>query len=244
MPTDGLTGRVALVTGGASGIGLAACERLAEAGAAVTVVDRHERAAQASAEKLQSQGWRADWTVADVCHAGQVEAAFDRCAGRFGSIDVVLAAAGLSSPGTIATGDPTGWAAVLDTNILGVMHTARSAFRAMDGRGGDLVVIGSVSGLESYSGEDIYVASKWAVTGVTEAIRHEARELGIRVTLIAPGLVDTPLARANPFAVGLLATQGVALDAQDVARTVVFAVSAPPHMALNHVTVRPMGQSL
>jgi len=234
MGTDGpLRGRVGLITGGTGGIGRACCVAATKAGARIFSID------------LGPNGlYHTTHVAADVADADAVESAFQACVHHYGQIDFVIAAAGIGSAGTVETGDPNGWWPTLETNILGVMHTARSAFAHMRERGGDLLIVGSVSGLETYVGEDIYVASKWAVTGLTYALRHEGRELGIRVCLLAPGLVDTPLARSNSFAQQLFARQDTFLLPEDVANAAIFALSRPAHAAINDMTVRPFGQTL
>jgi NADP-dependent 3-hydroxy acid dehydrogenase YdfG len=245
MSIDGpLRGRVGLITGGGGGIGRACAFATSEAGARVFVLDREPKARGVLDEELSRRKPDAMYVAADVADAAAVESAFQTCIGHYGQIDFVICAAGIGCAGTIGDGDANSWWPTLETNVLGVMHTARSAFAHMRAGGGDLLVLGSVSGLETYIGEDIYLASKWAVTGLTYALRHEGRELGIRVCLLAPGLVDTPLARSNPFGQQMFAQQGASLRPEDVANAAVFALSRPRHAAVNDMTLRPFGQRL
>ena len=173
-----------------------------------------------------------------------VERAAATCRERLGRIDFVVANAGVSDAGTLATGDPAVWRTVVETNLLGAMHTVRATLPTLLAQGdGHVVLMASVSGRKVYAGEPVYIASKWGVVGLGEALRQETVGTGVRVTLVEPGLVDTPLARNHPFAGDWLG-KIVPLQPEDVARAVVWALAQPPHLAVNEVVLRPVAQEI
>ena len=236
-----LAGKAGIVTGGGSGIGAAIVREIARLGARVVVADLSpERAAAVAA----AVGEGAVGVAADVRRFADLEAARDACLERFGRLDFAVANAGVADSSTMSEGDPERWKLVIDTNVLGVAQTVRAALPTMLAQGGGhLVLMASVSGREPYAGEPIYAATKWAVVGLGHALRKETVGTGVRVTLVEPGIVDTPLVRSNPFAVAWMETIAPLAD-EDVARAVAFALSQPPHMAINEIVLRPVGQEV
>ena len=110
-------------------------------------------------------------------------------------------------------------------------------------RSGHIFITSSVSGREAYPGEAVYIASKWGQVGYAHALRQEVSGAGIRVTVVEPGIVDTPLTRDNPVVKPLLdATEPLAPD--DVARAIVYAYGEPPYVVVSELTVRPLRQQL
>ena len=189
-----------VVTGAANGIGASVATRLAHAGGRVVVADLDESSASAVAEELAASGSSCASRGCDVRSYAEVESLFSFAEEQFGPVQAVVAAAGVVEAGTLQSGDVAAWKAVMDTNVLGTAHVIRAALSRMATRGeGHIVVVGSTSGLETYVGEPLYCASKWAVTGLVDVLRREAAPLGVRVTLVAPGLVDTRLSRSSPL---------------------------------------------
>ena len=143
------------------------------------------------------------------------------------------------------TGDAEArWKEVLETNVLGVFHAVRGALPAMQrARYGHIVLISSLSGRESYVGEPVYIASKWAIVGFGNSLRKEAARFGVKVTLIEPGLVDTPMARANPFAKPLF-DAFEPLRPEDVAEAIAFVLSQPPRVLVRELAMQPLGQEI
>jgi NADP-dependent 3-hydroxy acid dehydrogenase YdfG len=231
-----------VVTGAANGIGASVATRLAHAGERVVVADLDESAASAVAEELAASGSSCASRGCDVRSYDEVEALFSFAEEQFGPVRAVVAAAGVVEAGTLQSGDVAGWKAVMDTNVLGTAHVIRAALSRMAARGeGHIVVVGSTSGLETYVGEPLYCASKWAVTGLVDVLRREAAPLGVRVTLVAPGLVDTRLSRSSPLGLEELARLEP-LQPEDVARAVEFALAQPDHVVISQIVVRPRGE--
>ena len=238
----GAVGGTVVVTGAAHGIGAAVAARLARGGSDVVVADLDEPAARQVAADITSSGGSATWRACDVRHYGEVDALCSFAEERFGPLRAVVAASGLVESGSLRSADVAPWQAVLDTNVLGTGHVIRAVFSRMADRGeGHIVVIGSTSGLETYVGEPLYCASKWAVTGLVEVLRREAASHGVKVTLIAPGLVDTRLSRSSPLGRDEL-ERLEPLQPDDIARAVEFALAQPSHVVLSQIVVRPLGE--
>ena len=231
-----------IVTGAAHGIGASVALRLARGGASVVVADIDEPAARQVFEQIVAMGTGSVSHACDVRAYDEVERLFSAAEDRLGPVRAVVIAAGVVEAGTLRSGDVAAWKAVLETNVLGTAHVIRAALSRMaDRRDGHIVVIGSTSGLETYVGEPMYCASKWAVTGLVDVLRKEAAPLGVRVTLIAPGLVDTRLSRSSPL--GLDELQRLEpLQPDDIARLVEFALGQPDHVAIGQIVVRPRGE--
>jgi NADP-dependent 3-hydroxy acid dehydrogenase YdfG len=151
----------------------------------------------------------------------------------FGRLDVVFANAGFGTPRGFLESDPEHWRAMVLTNVYGAALTIRATLPAVRETRGHVLLTGSVAGRRALPGS-LYSATKWAVTAMGESLRQEVEGTGIRVTLIEPGMVDTPFFDNRP--------QG-ALEADDVARTVMFAVGQPRHVDVNEILVRPTSQS-
>jgi NADP-dependent 3-hydroxy acid dehydrogenase YdfG len=239
---NGSVSGAVIVTGAAHGIGAAVARRLASGGASVAVADLDEPGARAVRDEITAIGANCISKACDVRNFDQVE---DLCAATeeaFGPLRAVVAAAGVVEAGTLTSGDVAAWKAVLDTNALGTAHVVRAALGRMAAAGnGHIIVIGSTSGLETYVGEPMYCASKWAVTGLVDVLRKEAAPLGIRVTLIAPGLVDTRLSRSSPLGQAELA-QLEPLQPEDIASAVEFALKQPEHVVVSQIIIRPLGE--
>ena len=156
---------------------------------------------------------------------------------RFGRIDLLVACAGIVDRGPVAEGDPERWRAVVETNLLGAAYCVRGVLPAMLRQAaGHVVLIAFVSGRESYVGEPLYIAAEWGLVGFGHALREEVGPAGVRVTLIEPGLVDTPLTRGS--AVRPLLEASEPLRPEDVARAVAYAYAQPANVAISELVVR------
>lgn len=213
-PSDAgrLAGKVALITGGASGIGRACAVRFAREGAAVALADLHEDAAAAVAKDIENAGGRAIVVPVDTSVEEQCEAMAAATAAELGPIDVCVAAAGIShalyvsgEPRGAASGDSTGagvldkpvdyWRKVLDVNLTGVMLTNRAVARQMvaAGRGGAIINIASGAAKLAIPGAADYCVSKAGVWMLTKCLAGELAGQRIRVNAIGPGFIATPM---------------------------------------------------
>jgi 15-hydroxyprostaglandin dehydrogenase (NAD) len=191
-----IQGSVALVTGGASGIGRATAVALARRGASVVIVDRDEDGARHTIG-LAGRSTDVVFQRCDVTNREQLEAAFDSAVQRSGRIDIVANIAGVGD-GDLFADDPGDWWRVIDIDLTAVIDGTRLAVLAMrrSGHGGVVVNLASLIGLHPMAAAPVYSAAKAGVVSFTRALENLAQEWGIRVNAICPELVDTPLALA------------------------------------------------
>lgn len=187
-------GRVALVTGGASGIGRATCLALAGRGARVAVADINVEGAQQVAEEIGRQGGEARAVRMDVTDRAQVAAAVQEVLERFGQVDVLVNAAGWDRIVPFLESTEDLWDRVIAINFRGVLNTCHVVLPHMVQRGSGVVVnIASDAGRVGSSGETVYSGAKGAVIAFSKALAREVARHNIRVNVVAPGITDTPL---------------------------------------------------
>ncbi len=184
-----LSGKVAVVTGGASGIGLATVERFVAEGARVVVGDLDEPALASLADRL---GGSVAVQRCDVTDEGDVERLVGAAIERFDRLDVAFANAGIGAVGRILDMDVTEWQRVLDVNLTGVLLTVKHAALRMDD-GGSIIITASLNAVQPGPGMSAYCSSKAAVAMLAEVAALELGPSGIRVNAVAPGFVRTPL---------------------------------------------------
>jgi NADP-dependent 3-hydroxy acid dehydrogenase YdfG len=230
------------VTGGSSGIGAAVAVAFGRLGAQIVLADRDAgRGAEVVAD-VQAAGGAAEVAIADVRDYRQVAAAAELALERFGRIDVLVANAGIADQSRADKLDPERSKAVVETNLLGTIYAVRAVLPSMLERAsGHIFVTASVSGREAYPGEPVYIASKWGQVGFAHSLRQEVAQAGVRVTLVEPGIVDTPLTRDNPVVRPLLEAVEP-LSPEDVAAAIVYAFLQPAHVVLSELTLRPLRQ--
>ena len=228
------TGPVALITGGASGIGKACARSLKAGGATVALLALPGPELAAAADELGAIP-----VGADVRDFAAVERGVEDLLTSLGRIDVLVASAGIADQSSITGGSPERWEAVVTTNVLGVANTIRAVAPAMVAAGtGDIVLIASASGRDTYVGEPLYIASKWGVVGLGHAVRKELQASNVRVALVEPGLVDTPLTRGSPV-VRPMVEAGGALQPEDIADAVGWLLTRPRRVAVTELVIRP-----
>ena len=190
---------------------------------------------------MTQAGGEARIVAVDVRDPEACDALAKAAASWYGSIDFVHANAGIADQGSIADGDPARWQQVIDTNLLGAAFTIRAVLPTMIAqRSGHVFFTASTSGRDVYVGEPcLHLASKWGLVGFGYAAQKELSRYNIRVTLVEPGLVDSPLTRNTPAVAPLLAASEPLLP-QDVARAVVYAYLQPSHVNVSEFVVVPV----
>ncbi|HSG38226.1 MAG TPA: SDR family NAD(P)-dependent oxidoreductase [Thermoanaerobaculia bacterium] len=183
---------VAVVTGGASGLGRALCEELGRRGARVVVTDVQEAGARAVADGIVAAGGRATAAGLDVRDAAAFERLLDDTAASHGRLDYLFNNAGLSAAGEARNLALDHWRKVLDVNLWGVIHGASAAYARMARQGsGHIVNIASLAGLVSMALGAPYTASKFGVVGLSLTMRAEGADLGIKVSAVCPAYIRT-----------------------------------------------------
>lgn len=184
---------VVLVTGASSGIGAALAREYARRGHDVVAVARREDRLRALVDELHGSGVDALAVAADVGVDGSLEGAVDRTISRFGRLDVAIANAGISVVGAVTELSIEEHRRVFETNVFGALRTAKACFEPLAAAHGAFAIIGSVMGFLSVPRAGTYSASKHAVRAYAEAMRHEWAPLGISVTHVAPGYVESEI---------------------------------------------------
>ena len=193
-------GQVAFITGGASGIGRALAEELATQGVEVVLADRQADLAQQVASAIRQSGGRATACGLDVRDLDQFQRVVDETVARTGRIDYFFNNAGIGVGGDMANYEMRDWDDVIDVNIRGVVHGVHTVYPVMRAQGsGHMIHTASMAGLMPTPSAGSYTATKHAVVGLSKALRIEAKEYGVRVSALCPGVIRTPIMRAGKF---------------------------------------------
>jgi 3-oxoacyl-[acyl-carrier protein] reductase len=222
-----LTGRVAFVTGGTRGIGLAIARTLHTAGAKVAITGREPERARAVAAEI---GERAAGYACDVALGDQVEAAIAAAERELGPIDILVNNAGLTRDNILLRLAEADWDAVLDANLKGAFHTTRAVIKGMmKRRSGRIINITSIVGLTGNKGQANYAASKAGLIGLTKSVAKEYASRGILANCVAPGFIETDMTSALPDEARATLLEDIALGRlgrpDDVAGAVLFLAS-------------------
>jgi NAD(P)-dependent dehydrogenase (short-subunit alcohol dehydrogenase family) len=193
-----LSNKVSLITGAASGIGRAAATLFAREGAKIALLDIDEVGGQAAADEIDGLGGEAAFFRCDVSSAAEVERAVNAVLERFGGVDVLYNNAGIGyaagiTIGTVDDIPEANWDRVLDVNLKSVYLVSHFVVPAMKKSGGSIIHTSSIMGVRGLPGADAYTAAKGAIVALTRAMAKHLGQFGIRVNVICPGPVDTPL---------------------------------------------------
>jgi 3-hydroxy acid dehydrogenase / malonic semialdehyde reductase len=244
-----LAGKIAVITGGSSGIGAATARALAERGARVILGARRKDRLDAECRKIAALGAEADALLLDVADAKSCEGFVGEVLRRHAAIDILVNSAGLARgfEPVVDASEPD-WREMIEANVIGLMRMTRAFLPAMLAhRTGDIVHVGSIAGLEPYPKGAAYCASKAAVEAFVQALRLELVGSGIRQLVVEPGMVETEFSvvrfhgdkpRADAVYRGL-----TPLSAEDVAECIAFAVTRPAHVCIQTLLVTPTAQA-
>jgi NAD(P)-dependent dehydrogenase (short-subunit alcohol dehydrogenase family) len=240
-----MAGRVALVSGASSGLGRATAVALAQAGADVALLARGQPDLEQAAAEVERAGRRALVLVADLADAQALTGAVARVVEAFGRVDVLVNAAGTDVPAPVAELAVSDWDRVLAVNLRAPFVLAKAAFPHMRAAGGGTVVnVSSVAGKRGWANAAAYCASKFGLTGLTQALAAEGRAHGIRACMLYPGAMATSWGVWSPDererAQGGRPPASEALPPQEVAALVVWIVTAPAELVLNEAVVSPL----
>jgi NADP-dependent 3-hydroxy acid dehydrogenase YdfG len=223
---------VLVITGASTGIGAATAHRAAEFGHRVVLAARSEDKLRALSEELGGED-RALAVRCDVTSWDDQQALVQAALDRYGRMDAYFANAGFGAKRGFLEETVEHWKSMIDTNVLGAALSIRASLPQFREQGrGHLILTSSIAGRRALPGS-LYSATKHAVTAMGEALRQEVADTEIKMTLIEPGMVDTPFFDSSVSG---------ALEADDVARAVMFALTQPPHVDVNEILVRPIHQ--
>lgn len=226
--------RTLLITGASTGIGAETARQAVAQGWRVALGARSEDKLEELASELGHDNALAQ--RCDVTEWEDQQAFVQAAIERFGAVDAVLANAGFGAKRGFLEESPEQWRSMVLTNVLGVAYSIRAALpHFKDRNAGHFLLTSSVAGRRALPGS-LYSSTKWAVTGMGEALRQEVAETPIKVTLIEPGMVATPFFENDPGA--------GALQADDIARAILYALDQPGHVDVNEILIRPINQPI
>lgn len=192
--------KVAIITGGASGIGAALAKHLGQLGARVVVADRQEALAEEVAAAIRSQGGSAVASALDVRELESMNRVVADTLARWGAVDFLFNNAGIGVGGDVADYTLADWTDVLDVNLRGVIHGIHAVFPVMiRQRSGHIINTASMGGLVTSTGQTSYAASKHAVVGLSKSLRVEGKFHGVRVSVLCPGAIRTPILQGGKY---------------------------------------------
>lgn len=253
MEQDGFSGKVALVTGAAQGIGRAVAWSLACQGAVVAALDRNEDGTKRLGIEAAAEGLQLAAYGVDVADSAAVEAVMDRVERELGPLGIVVNAAGILRPGAVESYSDRDWSETFAVNVNGVFHICRGAVRRMiPRRSGSIVTVASNAAGTPRVNMAAYGASKAAAAALTKCVGLESAQYGIRCNIVSPGSTDTPMLRAlwedgggleqtiagSPKAYRLGIPLGRLAGPEDVAEAVLFLASdRARHITMHNLCV-------
>lgn len=241
--SEQMHGKVAAITGAASGIGLECARILVEHGARVVLIDRDEAGLRQAAGEM---GAAALPLVLDLTAPAEVDGLLPRVLELAGRLDIFHANAGAYVGGQVVEGDPDAWDRMLDLNVKAAFRSVRAVLPHMVGQqSGDIILTSSIAGLVPVVWEPIYTASKHAVQAFTHTLRRQVAKHGIRVGAVAPGPVVTALISDWPKdKLDAALAAGDLMQPRDVAEAVLFMLSRPRHVTIRDLVILPQSNDL
>ncbi|RUV92566.1 MULTISPECIES: SDR family oxidoreductase [unclassified Mesorhizobium] len=236
--SESLSGKVAAITGAASGIGLECARTMLAAGAKVVLVDRAEDRLQKLVAELGDNAYA---VVTDLLDPASVNRMMPEILERAGQLDIFHANAGAYVGGEVASGDPDQWDRMLNLNVNAVFRTVHAVLPHMiERKKGDIIVTSSVAGFVPVVWEPIYTASKFAVQAFVHTVRRQVLKHGIRVGAVAPGPVVTALLSDWPKAkMEEALAAGSLMEAKEVADAVLFMLTRPRNITIRDLVILP-----
>lgn len=241
--------KIALITGATSGIGQATALKAAEAGFDIIITGRRAERLAKLAEDIRSKGVDVLSLPFDIRQPQEVQNAIDSLTGKWKNVDVLVNNAGLAvgvSP--IQEGILDDWERMIDTNVKGLLYMTRAIAPLMIARNsGHIVNLASIAGKEVYPGGNVYCATKHAVDALSKAMRTDMLKHHIKVTNIAPGMVETEFSivryKGDETAAKNVYKGMTPLTNEDIADTILFAITRPAHVCLNDIVIMPAAQA-
>ncbi|CAM4043029.1 SDR family oxidoreductase [Saccharibacillus endophyticus] len=240
--TNGVEGKVVLITGASSGIGEAAARLLAKQGAEVMLGARRFERLESLTDEIRSAGGTAEYRKLDVTDPEDMEAFVNEAVEKFGRVDVIVNNAGVMPLSNLEERKIDEWNRMIDVNIRGVLHGIAAGLPVMQTQGGgQFVNVASIGAYEVTPTASVYCATKYAVRAISEGLRMETGR-SIRVTLVSPGVTESELADSisdEHARAAMREYRRVALPAEAIAEAVAYAIAQPEGVDVNELTVRP-----
>lgn len=244
-----LSGRTVLITGASAGIGAACARAFAAEGARLVLAARRAERLEESADKLRGSGTDVLALELDVRDAAGVAEALGALPAEWSAIDVLVNNAGLGrGMDKLWNGTPAEWDEMVDTNVKGLLYVTGAVVPGMVERGhGHVINLGSVAGHEVYPGGAVYCATKHAVGAITRGLRMDVLGTGVRVSTVDPGMVETEFSVVR-FHGDQERAKNVyrnmnPLTPEDIAETVVWVATRPPHVCIDEIIIKPTDQA-
>lgn len=244
--SNGIEGKVVVITGASSGLGESSARHLARLGASVVLAARRKDRLQAIVANIHAEGGKATAHVVDVTRREDLIGLVQHAVDTFGRVDVMINNAGLMAISPISELRVDEWDRMIDINIKGVMYGIAAALPLFEKQGsGHFINISSVAGIKVFSpGGSVYSGTKYAVRAISDGLRHEVGK-AIRTTTIEPGAVDSELKFGSGHEASAQAVADFyknAIPAESVARAIAFAIEQPADVDINEIVLRPTSQ--
>src|SRR4051794_25513974 len=240
-----LEGKAVAITGASSGIGEATALAYAERGALVALAARRADRIEELAARINADGGRAIALPTDVGDERQARAFVEHAYEHLGRLDVLVNNAGVMLLGPVEGADTETWRRMIEANVYGVLYCTHAAMPVMRAQGsGHIVNVSSIAGRRAAAGAAVYNLTKFGVNGFSEALRQEALHMGVRVTIVEPGFVETELQGHNDDTIMAAVDKareriGQVLRPEDIATAIVHATEQPEHVNVSQVLVVP-----